>query len=275
MLVRNLVNVNLLFPGNILTYILVTTKKSVDTQECNIRSHLFSEKNTSYVSDDEEGNKSQFEQDTVMSSKNLFDLYGLIKIASNIKTRQFLEFYHFNKSEYYKNVEYYTKNVFQANQFNTFLVCMFFAESLGGSQSIYILEYNDYMKLVVLLQQITALLGFPHLSHMLTMTESSAVNIGAEDENVRLKMNYNTSTAYQICKNRFENSIYELGGSRWDDAMVSQVSTITEIPYVYNTAPGVGKMLNVNVNKINQTRFQIPLIAVEELCTFVEHHCEI
>ena len=275
MLVRNLVNVNPYTKnGNLMTYILVTTKKSINTQDFNTRRNQFQIRRDSFDEDDET-NKSQFEQDTICSSRKKLDIYGLVKHSSKRAIRSTLEYYQLNTDVYDKNVQYYNDKVFQPNEINIFLACMFFSDSVGGAQSIRLLDYEQFMRTITTLQLLCGTLEHYSIAHLLTANPTDNLIIKSTESNMRLKLNYQSSASYQACRTRYENSQYGIGVKTWDDSMEHLLNALLEKTYTFNSAPEIWKVSTNSTQNYNGRKIEIPDSLVEELCNFIYNHCKI
>lgn len=274
-LVRNFVNVDMNYKGgNIMTYISVSVKKTVTTQEKNVNKKHYVEKEEYYSSSDEEGNESQFEKDTLIATNKTFSIYPLLSFSIPHVIKEQLNFYQLNYNEYFEALKFYTQDsIVKVNDFNIFMMCMYFSRLLGGSKSVYMLQYNEYIQLLVLLQLLTMKMGYLMTGHLLTATNEIDESYVTGTISPSGHVAYTTSEYYRRAMTLFTNKLYKQSQKTFESQISNMHEFLMQHKWFFNTATSlwgdIEKALGKNFVYKNGKRMVIGPDRIIEMCSFI------
>lgn len=271
LMIRNFVNVDLNRPkGNLMTYIVVTIKKSIQSLQSSARQAPVYPRVPMPGMDGEEGNQAQLEIDSLVSN-NTFDVATIITTAIP-KVIQALQLQHeITPDDYQRSLAYYRRNLFVPTKLNKFLTCSFYSKHLAGGKSVLLTNASNYMELVTMLQLIVVSNGYTELGHMLTAKRGMTAKTAFSESDFHLQMNYKASYEYKNCASKYEQSPLGNSSEQWDTWMESLVTDIVSTVHTYNTSDFIWETMGVdsqNGKAIAHTDLLFP-----NLCGALEHLC--
>lgn len=248
LLIRQFVNVPLMKKeGNLITYILVSVKKALNTVYSNILKKPTYHRPLFITSTDDDGNTSRLEADSMVSRRTC-DVPSLIKCAVPHTLTKYMDLYDISDEEFNKSLNYYNKNPIAPTKLNKDANAMFYNKDFGGGKGILMLKSKEYGRLTLLLQLVLFSLsaddGYRQLAHILTAMPSADVQEGFTFEDNQFRLNAGSSVGYRNCRMRFENSPFGLKGKEWDMHIDKLAEDMIMHKYRYNTAPWLWELMD-------------------------------
>ena len=132
LMVRQFVNVDLrVRNGNIMTYIIVSVKRAINTIRSAIKRNPTYSRKPIASKHEEDGNTAQLEIDS-MTSKKTLDVGPIINAAVDPTIREFMALYQIDDESYQQSLEFYQNHPITPNPINKDVNAMFFSRRLGG-----------------------------------------------------------------------------------------------------------------------------------------------
>ena len=268
--IRNFVNVNLFQPnGNLMKFIIVSIKKSADTQLNNAKKTPVLQRIPIDSGSGDDGNTAQSEIDSITSKKTA-DVTGIVEIITQDILRKHLmdPNYDIALDEFEACRNFYERNPLRPHAFNKFLNCIFYARDMDGGRGVQLLHASQYTDITTMLQMILFSQGKDEIGHLLTARPGIDVKTMHSAQEDFIRINYRNSYPYKNCKALYEQGPLGVGGKDWDKQFQLLVEDLLKTNYYYNTAPFLWDARGVD--NLNGQLFVPSTDIIKKICSFIE-----
>lgn len=192
--------------------------------------------------DDEEGNDSIMETESIQSEKTA-DTTALVGLAVDYTVSQWCNKYGITLSEVEDAASFYTGySHIRLDIVNSYILANVFGDDLLGAKSIELLDGRDLARLVAVLQVYLVQEGYHDLVHLVSAVPTglykSQMEITGGEKT--LITNFANNAAYRNCATRYTTCV---GDVSWDTNLRKLIDSVTGYKYKINTAPAIWEMM--------------------------------
>ena len=266
MLTRRFISVDLFKPnGNLVTYVTSCARAAAQTQfsSTGFKTAVAEIIKPTESSSGEDGNVSNLEAESRSSNKTA-DFLMIIKAAVEQLCQRFPVEHDLDVDLIQASNYYYQNRHVPLSPLNTYLMCALFGPSLGGAQSIESLDAVSVNRLIPLLQAYLLQQGYYDLVHAVSLLQTGQLKSMLTGNDTQLRATWNNSYEYRNCELKFPYAVNEL---RWDTRLKDIVENITAEIMLFNTAPAIWDVLQMESR--NNEQYLVPESLSRSVCSFI------
>lgn len=242
LLTRRFITVDIFTPNsNLMTYIISCARSSISTFATNMsQKNAVREKRDPEEIRGDEGNSSRLENES-KNSKTTADVPTIISVTADKLVMDWLSLNPHLVDAFNEGLIYYKNTGLTMTRINKYLLCICFGNKLGGGASIEYLRFENYVKLITMLQLKFISMELFNIIHCLTFSESAKYKTMLNDSDQKIKMSWNALAEYKICKQLFP---YSCGDLDWDSNYKELMEYLTANNFIYRTSPAIWEIMN-------------------------------
>lgn len=237
LLVRNLVNIDLMDPNSdIPKYMYTVTKKGVASllQELTNKAPVQTRHDDNSALDD---NTAQSEVDSLISEHSL-DLPTIIRTNVWSSVRSVINGVDIPESKVNAAVASANKHApVRPNDLNKMLNCALFGDRLDGGESIFLLQKPEYTILTITLQLLAVEFGHLQVAHLITHVDPVMSKNTYTDNDHHILANYGTSSHFKTLLAQYDQSLASGTIPPFTTIAKKMIEGLVGCRLTYNTAP--------------------------------------